>query len=198
MPHRACQWAGHTGPPHSFSCSPNGWTMGLWPEQAFRFSREGNMKRVLLALSLSLVFATKIHSQPADPNPAMNNSHKDAWELFVLVNKPVATPSNNNVLFETWASNEDTFQPNPKFPGAAAPPSCQLQQVAALITPVASPKILNVPALEALAPRPPGLQPKVVPGGSEEQPSEEVRRNQATFDFIVCNKLHTKAGLRVA
>ncbi len=59
-------------------------------------------------------------------------------------------------------------------------------------------KILNVPALEALAPTVPGLQPHVVPGGTEDQPSEEVRRNEATFDFIYCNRLYTKAGLRAA
>src|SRR5450755_1776367 len=35
-------------------------------------------------------------------------------------------------------------------------------------------------------------------GRPGEEVSEEVRRNRATFDFIVCNKLHTKAGLRVA
>jgi hypothetical protein len=101
-------------------------------------------------------------------------------------------------VFETWASNEDTFQANPRFPGAAAPPSCGSQQVAALTTPVASAKILNVPALEAGLPQLPGLQPRVVPGGTEDQPSEEVRRNEATFNFIACNKLQTKAGLRAA
>jgi hypothetical protein len=156
------------------------------------------MKRSLLFLALNAALAGVAHAQAADPNPAMNNPDKAAWQLFVLVNRAAPTAGNNNSVFETWASNEDTFQTNPKFPGAAAPPSCGLQQVAALTTAVASPKILNVPALEALAPRPPGLQPRVVPGGTEDQPSEEVRRNEVTFDFIVCNKLQTRAGLRAA
>ncbi|MFW8642895.1 hypothetical protein ACOJBO_09605 [Rhizobium beringeri] len=38
---------------------------------------------------------------------------------------------------------------------------------------------------------PMGLVPHGSPDGSE-----EVRRNQATFDYIVCNQLFTKAGLR--
>ncbi|WP_157783712.1 hypothetical protein [Bradyrhizobium liaoningense] len=107
----------------------------------------------------------------------------------------------NNVVFETWASNEDTFQPNPKFPDSSAPPNCAPAQIATLsaalpqqlpVTPVASPKILNAPAPVALAPR---LQPHVVSGATEDEPSEETRRNRATFDFIACNKLQTKAGL---
>ncbi|MGX1168800.1 MULTISPECIES: hypothetical protein [Bradyrhizobium] len=66
------------------------------------------------------------------------------------------------------------------------------------MTPVASPKVLNVPALVALASRQPGLQPHVVPGATDDEPSEETRHNRATFDFIPCNKLQTKTGLRAA
>ncbi|WP_271501883.1 hypothetical protein [Bradyrhizobium sp. CCBAU 11357] len=92
-------------------------------------------------------------------------------------------------------------------PGSSAPPNCAPAQVAKLtaalpqqpaVTPFASPKVLNVLALVALAPRQPGLQPHVVPGATDDEPSEETRRNRATFDFIPCNKLQTKAGLRVA
>jgi len=72
---------------------------------------------------------------PADPDPAMNHPDRVAWELFVKVTPPAATAGNNNVLFETWASNSDTFAQNPQFPSAAP-----------------SPKILKVPALIALAP----------------------------------------------
>lgn len=91
-------------------------------------------------------------------------------------------------------------------PGSSAPPNCAPAQVAKLtaalpqqaVTPFASPKVLNVLALVALAPGQPGLQPHVVPGATDDEPSEETRRNRATFDFIPCNKLQTKAGLRVA
>jgi hypothetical protein len=156
------------------------------------------VKRALVVLAFNAALAGTAYAQSVDPDPALNNPDKGSWELFVLVNKAATTPSNNNVVFETWASNEDTFQTNARFPGAAAPPSCGPGQVVAVTTPVASPKILNVPALEALAPQLPGLGPRVVPGGTEEQPSEEVRRNEATFNFIACNKLQTKAGLRAA
>lgn len=153
------------------------------------------MRRALLAVALSTALAAPVLAQPADPDPDLNNPDRGAWELFTVVNKAADA---SHVMFETWASNEDTFKPNPVFPGAQQPPQCGQQVVAALTPPVASPKILNVPALEALAPAAPGLQPRVVPGGAEDQPSEEVRRNESTFNFIVCNKLHTRAGLRAA
>jgi hypothetical protein len=164
------------------------------------------MKHALNTFVIAVALMGSASAQTPDPDPAINNPDKVSWELFAMVNKSVPGV-NNNVLFETWASNEDTFQQNPKFPGASTPPNCAPPQVAALttalpqqpqVTPVASPKILNVPALIALAPRLPGLQPHVVPGATADQPSEETRRNRATFDFIVCNKLHTRAGLRVA
>jgi hypothetical protein len=157
------------------------------------------MKHALTALAIGFALAGPANAQATDPNPAINHPDKVSWELFAQVNKSVPG-LNNNVLFETWAANEDTFLPNPKFPGANSPPSCTPPQAVAAaapppvaVIPTASPKILNVPALIALAPRVPGLQPHVVPGGSE-----ETRRNQATFDFIICNKLQTRAGLRAA
>jgi hypothetical protein len=136
------------------------------------------MNRALAAFSLNVILAATASAQPADPDPALNEPDKLAWELFVLVSRPAASPGGNNSVFETWAQNGDTFTANPKFPGASGPPSCG-QQLVAAVTPVATPTVLNVPALEALAPRPPGLQPRVVPGGTEDQPSEEVRRNVA-------------------
>ena len=156
------------------------------------------MKSVTSCFVFSLLAASVAQAQTVDPNPALNAPDLVSWQLFAHVNKSV--PSiNNNVFFETWASNEDTFQTNPRFPGTNAPPTCTpAGAFVALatpqpVTPVASPKILNVPALIALAPRAPGLQPHVLPGGSEES-----RRNQATFNFIYCNKLYTRAGLRAA
>jgi hypothetical protein len=171
------------------------------------------MKRALAVLALTAASVMPVLAQVADPAPPMNNADKVSWDLLALV----AKPAGSNVVFETWASNEDTFQPTPKFPGSSTPPNCGPQVAAAPVQPAApgaaapgiSPKILNVRALEAFAPGPAGPRPEgapgpanprmeVVPGGTDEEPSEEVRRNKAAFDFIVCNKLFTKAGLRVA
>lgn len=112
---------------------------------------------------------------PPDPDPALNNPDMVNWQLFIMVNAPAATQGNNNATFETWASDEDTFKANATFPTTLTP------------------KVLKVPALIRLAPRKPGLQPHVTVGGSE-----EVRRNKASFDFIVNNKLNTVSGLKAA
>src|SRR5262245_28668611 len=55
--------------------------------------------------------------QPA-PNPAMNAPDQLAWQFFIQVN---TSAGGNNALFETWASDTDTFRPNPQFPTTAAP-----------------------------------------------------------------------------
>jgi hypothetical protein len=162
-------------------------------------SQEAAMKRSLTGLAIGLALASTAMAQSADPDPAINNPDKVSWELFTLVT-PFVPGLNNTVVFETWASNEDTFQLK-KFPGTTADPSCTPPVVVAgapvqpqaVVTPTASPKILNVSALAASAPRVPGLQPHVLRGGSQ-----ETRRNKATFDFIFCNKLNTRAGLRAA
>jgi hypothetical protein len=143
------------------------------------------------------------HAQSTDPNPAVNEPDKVSWELFVQVSKPAA-PSSKNAVFETWASNQNTFTQNPLWPGTTTPPTCGAPvAVAAQPAPAAPPggavvadasaKVLTIPALIEFAPRVPGLQPHVVPGGGE-----EVRRNKATFEFIFCNKLYNRTGLRNA
>jgi hypothetical protein len=135
------------------------------------------MKRTTQATLLTLLLLLPAaQTRAADPDPAMSSPDEFSWELFVRVNAPAASQGNNNVLFETWANDGDTFTQNPHWPST---------------TP--SPKVLKVPALIARAPRRPGLQPNVEPGGTE-----EVRRNKVTFDFIVKNKLYLTSGLVAA
>lgn len=129
---------------------------------------------------LSAAFAIALGGQAAaqtDPNPAMNNSDKFAWTLFLNVNSDAKTAGNNNALFETWASDGQTFVPSPVWPGTPAPLA------------------LGTRALSlALAQRKPGRL-GVVPGGPV---TEETRRNKVDFDFIVQNNLFKVSGLRAA
>jgi hypothetical protein len=127
-------------------------------------------------------------------NPALNAPDRVAWCLFVYVNSQASTAGNNNALFETWASDDDTFQPNPQWPG-----------------PTTVAKSLRVPILPHLAQQSRGgtLTPFVLPfqSGAQCPPSqpgqppalcigEEVRRNFVTFDFIRKNHLYTRDGLK--
>jgi hypothetical protein len=133
------------------------------------------MKRIFVAVSIGVSMLICFTAR-AEVNPALNAPDQVSWELFVKVMSPAATSGNNNVLFETWASDQDTFNANPTFP-AASP----------------SPKILVVPALVRFAPKGARIQPHALPGGSE-----ETRRNKVAFDFIVGNNLFTRRGLKAA
>lgn len=149
---------------------------------------------VAAALAALLSISSNAFGQSVDADLAINRPDEASWKLFAYVVSPVpATPG--KVLFETWASNEDTFKAHPTFPGAKDQPTCgptgAIIAASDVSTPLASPKILNIPALIQAAPA--GLVPHVSPDGSE-----EVRRNRATFDFVVCNQLFTRSGLRAA
>ena len=52
----------------------------------------------------------------SEPELALNNPDKLAWTLFLKVNADVKGAGNNNALFETWASDGDTFQTTPAWP----------------------------------------------------------------------------------
>lgn len=104
------------------------------------------MKLSLTTFAIGVAMAGTALAQSADPDPALNNPDKVSWELFTLVT-PSVPGLNNNVVFETWASNEDTFQLK-KFPGTTTDPSCAPPVVVAgaplppqaVVTPTASPK----------------------------------------------------------
>jgi hypothetical protein len=130
-----------------------------------------------LACGLFLLSSLPAAAQ-STPNPAMTAPDQLAWQFFLQVNAPAG---GSNVLFETWASDTDTFTPNPQFPTAATP--------LALRAPV-------VPALGRLALQKSGrLLPAIPPGPGF---LEESRRNQQSFNFIVQNNLFTLSGLRAA
>ena len=114
-----------------------------------------------------------------DTNPALNSSDKVAWALFVKVNADAKSSGNNNALFETWADDSDTFNPNPQFPSTATPKT---------LRPAILPQIRQRLLLRRGA-----VVPHVLAGGSE-----EVRRNKPSFDFIIRNNLFKYTGLEAA
>jgi hypothetical protein len=128
--------------------------------------------KTVVAVSLAMLSAA--HAQTIRPDAAMSEPDRVSWALFVQL---VAPAGRNVVVFETWASNEDTFKAAPEFPSA---------------TP--SPKILRFPALGGQISKQSGPWQRVAPGG------EEVRRNKATFDYITDpkNRFHTRQGLAEA
>jgi hypothetical protein len=71
------------------------------------------------AFSCGLIFLSgaMLSGQPTE-NPAMNAPDQVAWQLFIRVN---AAAGGSNALFETWASDTDTFKANPQFPSTPSP-----------------------------------------------------------------------------
>jgi hypothetical protein len=125
-------------------------------------------------------------------DPALSQSDKVAWCFFLYVNSRAAGPGNNDALFETWASDGDTFKPNPQWPPAGQPkalrPNILLQ-------------VQDAERAFGLGRQRGTLLPFVVPPPHPLKPGsnvEETRRNKATFDFIVKNDLYRLSGVQSA
>jgi hypothetical protein len=123
-----------------------------------------------------------------DPNPAMTQPDKYAWQLFIELNRP-AQAGGNDVLWETWATDRDTF---PDKPDPTKPPQWPGDK--------ARPKTLHTATQLLLAAK---LRQKftasVHPLAEETGGGlEEVHRNRANFDYIVNNQLWYREGLLAA
>jgi hypothetical protein len=133
------------------------------------------------ALACGLLALTGIPTAAqVDPTLAMNKPDQLAWQLFIQVN---SRAGGTNSVFETFASDTDTFQSNPQYPTG----------------PVAS--TLRSPILAAFA-RETALKNGVllpaVPPDPTRSAGEETRRNKPAFDFIVQNNLYKVSGLKAA
>jgi hypothetical protein len=137
----------------------------------------------------------RVSSLVKDPAPVVNFPDAFVWKLFVEVNaratEQVRVPGaygpvmTNDALWETWADDPTTF---PKVPNPSEPPRWPgaSQQRAA--------KRLEQKAKAGPHPRDPhGITDGLltVPAGG----SEEVRRNKATFDYVIANKLWYSQGV---
>lgn len=137
----------------------------------------GTVAVLLLAGFLMVIAGISQPPQPV-PNPALNAPDELSWQLFVQV---TAGAGGTNALFETWASDTDTFQEHPQFPAVPTPLSLH------------APVVPSEGRLSLQANG--GLVPAVPPNPNI---GEETRRNQAAFDFIVQNNLYRVSGLRTA
>lgn len=127
------------------------------------------------------ICAAGVHAAAdTDTELAMNNPDRFAWQIFISANQPAA---GSNVLWETWASDTDTFNMQPTFPTAPTPLALH-----APIVPEAGRAALLASG-HVLPQLPPGIETGV---------SEESRRNRAAFDFIVQHNLYKVSGLRAA
>jgi hypothetical protein len=127
----------------------------------------------------ALLFSTATAVAQTDPAPPMNNPDKVSWQLFIQVN---SRAGGSNAVFETYASDTDTFKPDPQYPAGPAPSAMHPPLLETFAQDAA---LRNGVLLPALPPNPNGL-------------SEETRHNRVTFDFIVQNNLYKVSGLKAA
>lgn len=116
------------------------------------------------------------------------------WRLFVDFVRPVDPAKASPVVFETWASDKDTFSAAPHWPAPDEPKKLQRSVLLAATTPDGDQPV-DVP----LAP-PGNAAVGGFPTSGDPTPgvAEEVRRNRPMFDYIVGNGLNTRAGLAAA
>jgi hypothetical protein len=183
--------------------------------------RKGDaMKKGILAISVALIAALIIskmlpHTVQAQGQvivavPAQagavegktENSDAFIWELFTEFAAPASKTRPRPVLFETWASDEDTFSKAPHWPEASRGLKLHGSVLAAA---KAIPLDKSVPHLRAqtidvACKTPPGAAVGGFPTTGTPTPciAEQVARNRAQFDYIVKNHLNTQAGVAAA
>lgn len=168
--------------------------------------------RLIGGLAFALLAATDGAAQtisvalPAQAGPVdgtSENSDAFIWRLFTEFVAPASPSRPTPVVFETWASDDDTFSPTPHWPEPGVTmklhasllatlkrqPTAELDSRARLLA------LIDVPC------QPPGnAAVGAFPTTGSPTPciGEQTKRNRAQFDYIVKNNLNTKAGLAAA
>jgi len=125
--------------------------------------------------------------------PWGQSSDMAAWQTLTQAMAPSGNPTTHKVEFETWANDQDIYTAEPHWPAPSAPKQLQANRAApdqgmrGLHSLVVTPNQCFQP-LDAQA----GNFP---PTGCI---GEEIRRNYATFQYIVSNGLYSTAGLQRA
>lgn len=119
--------------------------------------------------------------------PWGQSSDMAAWQTFVQAVAPSGNPANHTVEFETWASDQDIYTASPHFPVPGEPKQLQPSRAATAVGPHA----LTITPDECFKPADPQAG-NFPPTGCI---GEEVRRNFATYQYIVSNGLNTTQGL---
>ncbi|MDN2710492.1 hypothetical protein O0880_13790 [Janthinobacterium sp. SUN118] len=126
-------------------------------------------------------------------NGMQMNSDEFIWRLFTKFTAPTPGAQPPSVIFDTWASDADTFTATPAWP---SPGTARKFQASALLrTKLHGGGPVDLPCI---APGNAAAGGFPVDGTPVPCIAEEVRRNRPQFDYIKKNGLHTRAGLAAA
>lgn len=167
-----------------------------------RFSKKLALSGVSLAVaSLAVSQFGSVTAQPAAATPVPGGTaatDQMAWAFFVRAVRPSATQG--KLAYETWASDQDIYVQNPCAPPPASQSGCNIPTWPVLKAPkllTSSTKPHRGFSVEGIGPKqgcgsPNGSAPGFPSNGCV---GEEVRRDRASFNYIVQNGLWSKAGL---
>lgn len=139
----------------------------------------------------TVVVAVPAKAGPVDGTTA--NSDEFIWQKLTEFAAPTVASRPSPVVFETWASDEDTFSTKPHWPGPDEPKKLHASVLGSMTT--SRHAAIDVPCA------PPGnAAVGGFPTSGTPTPcvAEEVKRNRPQFDYIVGNNLNTQAGLAAA
>jgi hypothetical protein len=137
--------------------------------------------------------AVAVPARAGAVNGRTENSDAFIWRLFTEFAAPAIKSRPSPVVFETWASDEDTFSKTPHWPGLDEPKKFHASVLASATTP-------HLIAIDVPCSTPGNAAVGGFPASGTPTPciAEEVKRNRPQFDYIVNNQLNTKAGLAAA
>lgn len=139
---------------------------------------------------------TVVVAVPAKAGPVegtSENSDAFIWRLFTEFAAPASKARPKRVVFETWASDEDTFTKTPHWPAPDEPKKLHPSVLGTFTAP-------SVVHIDAPCAPPKGAAVGGFPTSGSPAPcvAEETKRNRPQFDYIVANQLYTKEGLKAA
>jgi len=121
------------------------------------------------------------------------NSDEFTWRLLAQFATPVTPKQPSPVVFETWASDADTFSYTPHWPEPNEPKKFQRSVLEKTSTGSEAP-------IDVACATPGNAAVGGFPTHGTPTPciAEEVKRNRPQYDYIVNNNLNTQAGLKAA
>ena len=137
------------------------------------------------------------------------NSDAFIWRLFTEFTAPASKASPAPAVFETWASDKDTFSTKPHWPQPGEPLDLRTSELSVLKTIDSAAKtfdpnfvLLNMLAKpideECKEPRGAAVGGFPIGGTPTACIVEQVARNRPQFDYIVKHNLNTQTGLASA
>lgn len=151
---------------------------------------------------------TVVVAEPAKAGPVdgtTENSDAFLWRLFAEFAAPASKTAPSPVVFDTWASDDDTFSTAPHWPGPNEPMKLHASVLNAIKNSLAggldSEKgLLHSGPIDVPCKPPANAAVGAFPTSGSPLPciGEQTKRNRVQFDYIVNNQLNTQTGLAAA